>query len=246
LDIGTGTGIWAMEMGDQFPNCNILGNDLSPIQPRWVPPNVHFEVDDVEAHWTYAQKFDYIHCRSMGNAIKNWSRLLKQCYDNLKPGGYLECIEFDATWVSPDNSMPEDWVGKKANAEWMKANKEAGQEPSPGPLLEGWFKGTGFVDVAATRNALPVGTWPADKHLKTIGAWNYLQLSEGLEAFTYAIFTRRLGYSKEEVEVMCAEIKRDLKNPKIHTMYHLHVSTGRKPEEAEKEEVEPKPMPAAT
>ncbi|KAK4041727.1 hypothetical protein C8A01DRAFT_34218 [Parachaetomium inaequale] len=49
LDIGTGTGIWAIEMGDQFPASNVLGVDLSPIQPEWVPPNVRFMVDDVES-----------------------------------------------------------------------------------------------------------------------------------------------------------------------------------------------------
>jgi hypothetical protein len=35
-------------VGDQFPAANILGVDLSPIQPEWVPPNVRFMVDDVE------------------------------------------------------------------------------------------------------------------------------------------------------------------------------------------------------
>lgn len=44
-----------------------------------VPPNVRFEVDDVEADWTYHQKFDYIHCRFMGIAIKDWPKLVRQC-----------------------------------------------------------------------------------------------------------------------------------------------------------------------
>ncbi|KAI8199786.1 Secondary metabolism regulator LAE1 [Colletotrichum sp. SAR 10_76] len=35
LDVGTGTGIWAIEMGDFFPNAEVFGNDLSPIQPEW-------------------------------------------------------------------------------------------------------------------------------------------------------------------------------------------------------------------
>ena len=35
LDIGTGTGIWAIEMGDQYPNADIIGTDLSPVQPSW-------------------------------------------------------------------------------------------------------------------------------------------------------------------------------------------------------------------
>jgi len=34
LDIGTGTGLWAMEMGDQYPECEITGVDLSPVQPQ--------------------------------------------------------------------------------------------------------------------------------------------------------------------------------------------------------------------
>lgn len=35
LDIGTGTGIWAIELGDEHPECEILGTDLSPTQPTW-------------------------------------------------------------------------------------------------------------------------------------------------------------------------------------------------------------------
>src|SRR5947209_1091117 len=42
LDMGTGTGFWAMEFADQFPSAVVLGNDLSPIQPSWVPPNCSF------------------------------------------------------------------------------------------------------------------------------------------------------------------------------------------------------------
>lgn len=36
LDVGTGTGIWAIEMADQHPGAEIVGTDLSPIQPNWV------------------------------------------------------------------------------------------------------------------------------------------------------------------------------------------------------------------
>ena len=35
LDIGTGTGIWVMEMADEYPDAQIIGTDLSPIQPTW-------------------------------------------------------------------------------------------------------------------------------------------------------------------------------------------------------------------
>ena len=35
LDVGTGTGLWAIEFADQFPNATVTGVDLSPIQPIW-------------------------------------------------------------------------------------------------------------------------------------------------------------------------------------------------------------------
>lgn len=33
LDFGTGTGIWAIDMADEYPEAEVLGVDLSPIQP---------------------------------------------------------------------------------------------------------------------------------------------------------------------------------------------------------------------
>ena len=56
---------------------------------------------------------------------------------------------------------------------------------------------------------------------KEVGAWNYLQVMEGLEAFTYALFTRQLGYAKEEVEVLCANMRKELKSPKLHILFFM-------------------------
>ncbi|MCJ1388337.1 hypothetical protein MMC18_001183 [Xylographa bjoerkii] len=224
--------------------CWISGRELGFGPWRWVrplfydvivqvPPNVHFEVDDVEADWTYSEKFDFIHCRTMGNAIQNWPRLVKQCHEFTKPGGWAEFVDIDLAWVSPDNSMPADSACLKINTEFIKATRDAGMEPSPGPLVEGMMKDVGFVNIHHQRYPLPVGTWPADKHLKEIGAWNYLQCTEGLEAFCYAIFTRALGYSKEEVEVLCAKARKELKDSKQHAMFYLHVCYGQKKAEPE-------------
>ena len=55
LDVGTGTGIWAIDAAYLYPDAHILGTDLSPIQPAWVPPNCQFEVDDCELEWLYGE-----------------------------------------------------------------------------------------------------------------------------------------------------------------------------------------------
>ena len=54
LDVGTGTGIWAIDVADSYPSAIVTGTDLSPTQPSWVPPNVRFEIDDFKDEWCVA------------------------------------------------------------------------------------------------------------------------------------------------------------------------------------------------
>jgi hypothetical protein len=55
---------------------------------------------------------------------------------------------------------------------------------------------------------------------KEIGAWNYLIVTEGLEALSLRLFTKVLGWRKEEVETLCAKVRSELKtNKKIHPYY---------------------------
>lgn len=40
LDVGTGTGIWAIDFADDYPACEVIGTDISPnLQPMFVPTN---------------------------------------------------------------------------------------------------------------------------------------------------------------------------------------------------------------
>lgn len=66
-------------MGDLYPGATVLGVDLSPIQPEWVPPNVQFMVDDVESPWLRPlNHFDYVHARHTVMAIRNWPKLMER------------------------------------------------------------------------------------------------------------------------------------------------------------------------
>ncbi|KAI8648925.1 hypothetical protein NCS56_01509600 [Fusarium sp. Ph1] len=90
LDLGTGTGIWAIDFADEHLETGMIGVDLSPTQPESVPPNLKFEIDDVDEDWTYSLPFNYIHSRMMNASVKTWPEYLHKMFKNLTLGGYVE------------------------------------------------------------------------------------------------------------------------------------------------------------
>lgn len=91
LDVGTGTGIWAMDVADDYPEARVIGVDLSPIQPTAVPPNLQFQIMDADEDWDFSERFDLIHTRLMnGFSIKSWPFFYQQAFAHMRPGGWVE------------------------------------------------------------------------------------------------------------------------------------------------------------
>ncbi|KAF6219056.1 hypothetical protein HO133_005600 [Letharia lupina] len=232
LDIGTGTGIWAIEMGDDYPSAEIIGTDLSPTQPSWVPANVKFEIDDAEEPWTFQEKFDFVHVRYLVAAIADWPKLMRQALEHTKPGGWAEFQDFDVTYYSEDGSLKEEHDVSKWITTLINAANGFGRDACPGSKLEGWMKDAGFAGVQNEKFRLPIGPWAKDKHLKTVGAWNLAQIEAGIEGFTLRLFTQFLGWKPEEVQVLLANVRKDLRDPRIHAQLDFHVAYGQKPKAA--------------
>jgi len=99
LDVGTGTGIWAIEMADRHPEAQVTGIDLSPIQPELVPENCAFEIDDANMKWTWPENyFDFVHVREMFGSIGDWEAFAQEALHCIKPNGYIEIVEH-STWA---------------------------------------------------------------------------------------------------------------------------------------------------
>ncbi|KAM0542837.1 hypothetical protein ACHAPJ_012617 [Fusarium lateritium] len=215
--------MWAPEQ--EFGQ-SILATNI-PIQH--VPPNVKFEIDDVDEEWTYNEPFDYIHSRFMNFSVQDWKSYLKKIYENLSPGGYVELQDVDVIMGSDDGTLTEDTTLYK----WCRLLDEAAIK------FDRFFERTtkfkdlleevGFVDVVETRFKWPTNGWPKDKKYKELGLWNKANASSALEALTMAPFTRGLGWSREEVEVFLAQLRKDWNNPKIHAYWPICVVHARKP-----------------
>lgn len=68
------------EFADLHPSAEVIGTDLSPIQPQFIPPNLTFEVDDCCDEWIYKNKFDFIHVRGLYGCVADWSEFYKDAY----------------------------------------------------------------------------------------------------------------------------------------------------------------------
>ncbi|KAL1963447.1 hypothetical protein VTN77DRAFT_8348 [Rasamsonia byssochlamydoides] len=228
IDLGTGTGIWALDFGDQYPSAEVIGVDLSPIQPTMVSPNVKFLVDDIEQEWLYNKPFDFIHGRFLTLSIKDYKKLIKQAYDNTVPGGWVEFQDWDEKIYSQDGSTKNTSIEQYFNVT-VDEFERAGIVTRTGRHLEGWFRETGFEDIHVKKFLIPMGTWPKDERLKKIGMWNLLQGETGFEAGAMAVLTRYAGWTKDEVTVLVAKTRNDARNPAIHGLFDFYIVYGRKP-----------------
>ncbi|KAI9815379.1 MAG: hypothetical protein M1832_005518 [Thelocarpon impressellum] len=229
LDFGTGTGIWAIDFADEFPSAEVIGTDLSPIQPNWVPPNCKFEVDDVESEWTHAP-FDFIHSRAMGGSISNYPRLYKQAYDNLQPGGWIEVQEFEA-WVRSDT----EGMMEKATCitEWQtiidETTAKIGKRLRVAADQKQHLIDAGFEDVSEDVYKLPIGGWPKDPRLKELGRYEQVQMIDAVEPASLALFTRILEWDRVRTEALLAGVRNEFKNTSFHFYCKLYFVYGRKP-----------------
>ncbi|OIW29041.1 S-adenosyl-L-methionine-dependent methyltransferase [Coniochaeta ligniaria NRRL 30616] len=220
LDVATGTGTWAIEMGDEYPESQIAGTDLSPIQPSYVPPNVRFFVEDSGEDWHYTQKFDYIHTRMT----------LGCCLRRPLAGGYFECQEVLCLPSTDDDTLPASSALLKWMADLKAASDEADRVLYLGPLLRQWLEEVGFQDVREVVYKIPVNGWPRGRALKQVGQMWQRNLVNGLSGFSLGLLGRVRGRSVEDIERQLVDVRRELFDQTIHAYQKFYVVWGRKPE----------------
>ncbi|KAF5230777.1 hypothetical protein FAUST_9634 [Fusarium austroamericanum] len=234
LDLGCGTGIWAIEMADEYPNASVAGVDLSPIQPDWVPGNCVFHVDDYEDEWTYREneRFDYIHGRALCGTSADWPLFYSRVLENLKPGGYVEMQEYDAWIFSDDDSCDRapwtmEWVTKLD-----EASKMFGKQINVARYQKQWMIDAGFEDVQERVYRIPIGPWAKDPTLKELGKFELTHMQMSVESHTPALFTRVWNYSQDQVMVLMEGVKREFRSRDLRLITTYRFLTGRKPLQA--------------
>ncbi|KAF7556940.1 hypothetical protein G7Z17_g985 [Cylindrodendrum hubeiense] len=213
-----------------LPNDNVTGVDLSPIQPSFVPPNVSFFVDDLEAEWTYTRPFDFIYMRAMTGSIRDWPKMFRQAYENLSPGGYIELMDPIYPVTSDDGTVPKESAVFKWSTLMNEAAHKLGTGLDSGLRYKDQLIDAGFTNVTEAPYKWPMNTWPKDLKLKELGAWGNVNLVGGVQGLSMFLFTKMLGWSTDELEVFCVDVRKDMCNKEFHGYWRVNVVYAQKPE----------------
>ncbi|KAF4992380.1 hypothetical protein FDECE_13736 [Fusarium decemcellulare] len=216
LDLGTGTGIWAMDFADEHPSAEVIGTDLSPIQPRWTPPNCVFEVDDFEAEWPHTKLFDFVHGRELEGCIADEDRFFAQAFKHLNSGGYFEMQGAYTSFLSDDNTAHKAKEVQTWCQMLVEGIEKFGKPIDTAPTWKQKMEDAGFIDVGQEIVKIPIGGWPKDPSRKELGKYQLIQQIQGAESYTPAVFSRVLGWTDEEIQVLLAKIRKEFSDPSIH------------------------------
>ncbi|CAJ0543231.1 Ff.00g004750.m01.CDS01 [Fusarium sp. VM40] len=229
LDVGTGTGCWAIDFADDHPETVVIGVDLSPIQPSMIPPNAQFQIDDLEDDWTFSEPFDFIYTRFMTVSFANWPRFFDQSFTNLNPGGWIEVLDILPP-TSDDGTMSPDTALYKWSNLLLESTEKIGRPFGGTANLKSQMEAAGFKNISQRIYKWPQNRWPKHPKYKELGSWTLENISGGLEAISTALFTRILGWSKPELDVFLVQVRKDIKNPSIHAYWPIYSIYGQKVE----------------
>ncbi|CAM1502199.1 Fc.00g041830.m01.CDS01 [Cosmosporella sp. VM-42] len=234
LDVATGVGGWATQMGDLFPESLIIGTDLSPIQPAEVPPNVHFYVEDSTDPWDFTEKFDYIHTRATAGSWASFeTQIAEQAFAALEPGGWFESQEVDCNVCCDDGTLEPTGAVAVWSNDLIAASNKLGRPAILGFTLKEVYERVGFVDVQQRIYKMPINGWARDHKLKELGWMWGTNLMEGLAGFSYQLLNKAFERTSAQIEVSLIDVRQDLGNPRIHAYMPVFVVWGRKPHPGE-------------
>jgi len=109
LELGAGTGVWAMDIANMFPDATVTAVDISFNNIRNPPRNVVLkQLNILEGFPFEPESFDIIHMRFLLVHMPNFPELVKKCTAALRPGGILLLADLDLNLYSEDADLTEN------------------------------------------------------------------------------------------------------------------------------------------
>lgn len=221
VDIGTGTGIWAIEFAEKHPDCQVVGTDLSFIQAAPRTSNCHLFVENSETQdWIFPFPMDYVHLRSMGPCFTDIRTVFRRALNHMRPGGWIEIQ--DGVWElfsidgSHRGSAMEHWLGLVKDGAARQ-----GRDMSKVRKNRAYLEEVGFANVRDRYVPTPTSPWPRDGRLKKIGCYMGTTMLGTLSP--YKRMLALAGLDASEIDDLVGEVSRELHDVRRHCYVAAYV-----------------------
>ena len=235
LDIGTGTGEWAISTAERFRNAECIATDISSslCQLSKIPSNLFFELDDARLECTYSKPFDFIHMRGLAGALSDWKSLYANAFRLLTANGQLEVAELgpminyraavttaERPYTPTESRPPNNSYLNLFNAACLSAARKAGVT---GFGLEhildtSLLRAAGFSVVKSKTVDVPLGVSDhrygviKDRRQEGISKMALVAALEGLEAMSLRLLTQHLDWEAQDVKDLCEKVAEEVKD----------------------------------
>ncbi|PNS17324.1 hypothetical protein CAC42_7007 [Sphaceloma murrayae] len=228
LDIGCGTGFWAMEMADKYPQAEVVGTDIINCQPAEIPRNVSFKpkCNFNDRHWPFGEEsFDLIHLSQITACSVNWSELYNNVFRYLRPGeGHIEQIDFDIAPYCREGPLTDDNIILRWYQDLVKASEEGHRPIHYDPTVTDFnLKKAGFTDITYRKIAIPWHYYKEPGENYQIGGTFQVTMvqGDGFESYSMAPFYRTFGWTREQIKGYCALVKSEVARTELHLFSYL-------------------------
>ena len=220
LDVGTGTGIWAVEMAHLFPQAQVEGIDLTytSFKPD-LPTNCRLSLANVLEPLPYPDHaFDFVHQRFLVAAIpsQRWPSVVHELARVTRPGGWIELLEVSKHFqpAGPETRRFMEW-----NADIGKA---LGIDADLMTHLGDMLHTEGLTAIETEIIPVPVGDWSG-----RIGSLLKKDLITGFRA-VQGLYCTRTGTAPEDFAKMLASVAGEWKE--YHSSFLFYAAYGKRGE----------------
>ncbi|KAJ5273247.1 hypothetical protein N7478_008372 [Penicillium angulare] len=162
LDCGHGAASWAVDVAEQYPDCEVTGIDIAPhMSPDDVPDNLWLQVDDLNRPFTFpSNHFDLVHSRLLATGIhrRRWPSYVRDILRVLKPGGWVQMVEIYYNVQSDNGAITDEHALRRWSTQYMRALEDR-KDLRVGSKLQNYLTGLGLVEVDAKMIPLPLSGW---------------------------------------------------------------------------------------